>query len=86
MVHVSSIFRLKKILFLCLQFLCCIRSKVGKSGVVTLADLADIELRVVRAVQAHAFSDKISLLRSGLQLSRKHPLSKVSPFLDSNCC
>ena len=80
----SSLFRLKKILFLCLQFLCYIRSKVGNSGVVTPADLADVEIRVVREVQAHAFSDEISLLRSGLQLSRKHPLSKLSPFLDSD--
>ena len=80
----SSLFRLKKILFLCLQFLCCIRSKVGNSGLVTPADLADVEIRVVREVQAHAFSDEISLLHSGLQLSRKHPMSKLSPFLDSD--
>ena len=88
--HVSSWFRLKKVVAICLAYRKVLRARVAKDRLsqlypvdsITADDLLYAESEIVRIVQSHCFKDEITRLQNGGTLLRSSPLFKLHCFLD----
>ncbi len=92
--HVSSWFRLKKVVAICLAFKKVLKARVSKDRLaqlypldsITADDIRQAESEIVRLVQNHCFKEDISSLqRDDSSLKRSSPLFKLHCFMDKDC-
>lgn len=90
--HVSSWFRLKKVVAICLAFRKVLRARVSQDRLaqlypldsITADDLTQAEKEVIRLVQVQSFKEDIARLQNGDGVKRSSPLFKLHCFVDKD--
>ncbi|XP_024878636.1 uncharacterized protein LOC112458998 [Temnothorax curvispinosus] len=73
---------MKRVIARCIRFASKCRSLEVASGDLSVGDLGDAEMRIMRLVQLSAFESELRSLREKRLLDKKNRILSVSPFLD----
>ncbi|XP_072377915.1 uncharacterized protein [Diabrotica undecimpunctata] len=82
----SNISTLKHVVIYCFRFRnnACKKRSERTIGLLTLSEVEEASLRLIKLVQLDSFAEEISILNSNKPLPMKHKLSNLTPFLDEN--
>ncbi|XP_018368315.1 PREDICTED: uncharacterized protein LOC108764526 [Trachymyrmex cornetzi] len=84
----SSFTRFRRVIAYCLRFVANARLKGFQShlrriGALSVQEIEDSTLVIIKQVQAAEFADELGCLQAGLQINHKSKLRDLYPFLDS---
>ncbi|XP_020911975.1 uncharacterized protein LOC110249735 [Exaiptasia diaphana] len=84
--HISNWFRAKRAIALCVKFAARLRdiTKRSKPVEVSVTDLNDAELKILRGIQVDFYSEDITSIKNGRQRDSTSGLQKLNPFVDSD--
>lgn len=84
--QVSHFFKLKKVIAYCLRFVFNWKniSKNRKTGRISVDELNNAELCIVKLVQHECFADEINELKKHNRVSSGSKILKLNPFIDEN--
>ncbi|XP_024893518.1 uncharacterized protein LOC112468531 [Temnothorax curvispinosus] len=78
----SSFAKIKRVIARCIRFASKCRSLEVASGDLSVGNLGDAEMRIMRLVQLSAFESELRSLREKRLLDKKSRILSLSPFLD----
>lgn len=82
--HVSSFYRLKRIVALCLRFVNSGRNRKRFSGPITANEIDCAELVILKIVQRESLGKEIETLKNNKCVHRASKFIKLSPFMEND--
>lgn len=81
--NVSSFYRMKRIMAICIRFVYNCKNKNNITGPITAMELESAEIAIVKVVQHEALSDEFCMLSKSKQVHRSSRFIKLSPYIDN---
>ena len=79
--YYSSYYRLKKAICWITRVIQCIKGDKKEQGPISVAEMNQAEVKVIKYVQSHIYQEELELLRQGKNVSSSSPLYQLEPTL-----